>query len=100
MEDDAIIDFYSEAYNRLKDKNFKLLYIDSDNIRENIIQIKKDRVDINGNEMWFPLMMNYLKESPYGKVHNYKNMDDMINHFERRRQIEKRIINEVIKEGD
>ena len=36
MEDDAIIDFYSEAYNRLKDKNFKLLYIDSDNIRENI----------------------------------------------------------------
>ena len=50
--------------------------------------------------MWFPLMMNYLKESPYGKVHNYKNMDDMINHFERRRQIEKRIINEVIKEGD
>ena len=98
MEDDAIIDFYSEAYNRLKDKNFKLLYIDSDNIRENIVQIKKDRVDINGNEMWFPLMMNYLKESPYGKVHNYKNMDDMINHFERRRQIEKRIINEVIKE--
>lgn len=98
MEDDAIIDFYSEAYNRLKDKNFKLLYIDSDNIRENIVQIKKDRVDINGNEMWFPLMMNYLKESPYGKVHNYTDIDDMISHFERRRQIEKRIINEVIKE--
>ena len=50
--------------------------------------------------MWFPLMMNYLKESPYGKVHNYTDIDDMISHFERRRQIEKRIINEVIKEGD
>lgn len=97
MTDEKIVDFYKEAYHLLKNKGFLLVYLDSEQIRENILQIKKERSDEQGNEMWYPLMMNYLKESPYGKAHNYQGFDDMIAHFERRRNLEMRIMQEVLK---
>lgn len=96
--DDEIVAFYKEAYDILKVKNFRMYYLDSDRIRENTLQIRKERCDEQGNEMWYPLMLGYLKESPYGKSHNYQDMDDMIAHFERRRALELRIIREVIGE--
>ncbi len=74
-----------------------MIYLDSEHIRENILQIKKERSDEQGNEMWYPLMMNYLKESPYGKVHGYQDFDDMIAHFEKRRKLELQIMHKVLK---
>ncbi len=99
MKDEEIIAFYREAYEILKDKNFRMYYLDSDCIRENVLQIRKERCDEEGNEMWYPLMLGYLKESPYGQSHGYQDMEDMIAHFERRRALELRIIEEVIGEN-
>ena len=48
--------------------------------------------------MWYPLMLNYLIEAPYGKVNGYSGFDDMVSHFEHRQRVEMRIIKEVIKE--
>ncbi len=95
---EEIIAFYREAYEILKNKGFRMIYLDSDNIREDVLQIKKERADENGNEMWFPLMMNFLKESPYGKERNYQDFEDVAHHFERRRALEHRIIAGVIGE--
>jgi hypothetical protein len=97
-KDDEIVDFYRKIYEILKEKNFRMYYLDSEQIRENVLQIRKERCDEQGNEMWYPLMLGYLKESPYGKKHGYKDMEDMIAHFERRRRLELRIIREVIGE--
>lgn len=97
LSDEEIIAFYQEAYDILKNKDFQLLYLDSEHVRENILQIKKERSDEQGNEMWYPLMMNYLKESPYGKAHNYQGFDDMIAHFERRRRLELEVMEKVLK---
>lgn len=94
--DEEIVTFYKEAYDILKTKNFHMYYLDSDRIRENTLQIRKERCDEQGNEMWYPLMLGYLKESPYGQSHNYQDMEDMIAHFERRRALELRIVNEVL----
>lgn len=99
MEEDEIVEFYREAYEILKPKGFTMLYLDSDHIRENILQIKKERSDENGVEMWYPLMLNYLKESPYGKMHHYQGLEDMIAHFERRHEIEMRVIREILKDS-
>ena len=93
-----IVDFYTEAYEILQPKGFQMLYLQSDNIRENILQIKKERCDEHGVELWYPLMLKYLQESPYGKTHGFEGLDDMIAHFERRVAMEERIIREVIKE--
>ena len=93
-----IVDFYREAYGILQPKGFQMLYLQSDDIRGNILQIKKERSDENGIELWYPLMLKYLQESPYGKEHGFEGLEDMIAHFERRVTIEERIIREVLKE--
>lgn len=98
MPEQDIEDFYREAYEIIKPKGFQMLYLQSGNIRDNILQIKKERSDENGVELWYPLMLKYLQESPYGKVHGFEGFDDMIAHFERRVAIEERIIREVLKE--
>ena len=43
-------------------------------------------------------MLNFLKESPYGKAHGYTGLEDVISHFEKRRYLEKKILREIIKE--
>ncbi|MGN0507384.1 MAG: hypothetical protein ACI4FZ_12545 [Lachnospiraceae bacterium] len=98
MEEQKIMDFYKEAYEILKPKGFRMLYLKSEHIRENILQIKRERSDEHGVELWYPLMMKYLQESPYGKAHGYQDLNDMIAHFERRCGIEERIIREVLGE--
>jgi len=98
MPEQDIEDFYREAYEILKPKGFQMLYLQSGNIRDNILQIKKERSDENGVELWYPLMLKYLQESPYGKTHGFDGLDDMIAHFERRCALEERIIREVLKE--
>ena len=98
MSDDDIVKFYKQAYELLKDKNFRMIYIDSNDISGNIAQIRKERVDTNGNEIWFSLMMDYLTISPYGKHHRYQNVEDLIKHLEHRRNIELQVIDEVLKE--
>lgn len=98
MPEQDIEDFYREAYEILKPKGFQMLYLQSGNIRDNILQIKKERSDENGVELWYPLMLKYLQESPYGKTHGFDGLDDMIAHFERRCALEDRIIREVLKD--
>lgn len=98
MCEEEILDFYREAYATLKDKGFHLIYLDSDKIRENLEQIRRERTDAEGNEMWYPLMINYLKESPYGKENRCRDMDDLVAYLEKRRQLELRIIKEVLGE--
>jgi len=96
MSEEEMIDFYREAFEILKVAGFQMFYLDSDNIRENILQIKKERTDDKGKELWYPLMLAYLMESPYGKAHGYSGLEDMLAHFERRHALEKRIIKEVL----
>jgi len=91
-----MLEFYKEAYEILQLKGFLMLYLKSGAIRENILQIKQERTDEKGVELWYPLMLNYLKESPYGKTHGYQGLEDMISHFERRCEMEARIIEEII----
>lgn len=95
MSDEEIIAFYSEVYEILKEKGIFVIYLETVDIRENISLIKKERSDDEGNEMWYPLMLGFLRESPYGKAHNYQDFEDMVDHFERRQNLERRIMEEV-----
>lgn len=95
MSDEEIIAFYSEVYDILKEKGIYVIYLETADIRENIALIKKERSDDEGNEMWYPLMLGFLRESPYGKTHNYQNFEDMLDHFTRRQTLERKIMKEV-----
>ena len=96
MSEQEILDFYEEGFAQLKEKNFVLLYLYSEQIEENILQIKAERADGNGVEMWYPLMLRYLNETPYGKKHPFAGVEDMAAHFRRRMQMEMQIIEKVI----
>ena len=98
MEDDDILNFYKEVYEIMKNKNIILLYLDSHSMIDDILHIKKERSNEQGEELWFPLMMDYLKKSPYGTAHNYCEFEDLIHHMKRRRELEHRIIREVMGE--
>ena len=41
-----------------------------DDISKEIDIIRKERSDDMGNELWFPMMIRYVEESPYGQIHS------------------------------
>lgn len=98
MREQEILKFYEELFSKLQDKNFVMVYLYSDEIETNIEQIKKERSDGNGNEMWYPLMLRYLNDTPYGKKHPFEGVADMAVHFRRRMEMEMKIIDKVIGE--
>lgn len=99
MEEEEILDFYRRLKNVLGDKPYKIIYLDVDDIPDAIAAIRKERVDEEGNEMWFPLMIKYLEESPYGKRHGLMGLEGLLMHLERRKAIEHRLMEEVFKEN-
>ena len=79
----------------LYSNQYQIIYLDAYDVRSIIELIKKVRSDENGNELWFPLMIQYLEHSPFGKKHSLHGMDGLLIHLERRKALEHRIINEV-----
>lgn len=99
MTEDEILDFYRRLKEVLADKPYKIIYLDVHDIPAEIDVIKKERCDNEGNEVWFPLMIQYLEESPYGKEHALKGLDGLLTHLEKRKRLEHRIIDEVFSEN-
>ena len=96
LSDEEIVDFYRELFELVDKEQFFMFYLYSEKIEEVLQVVKKERSDHAGNEMWYPLMMNYLKDSPYGKKHGYEGLDDMVEHFKHRQALELRVIEEVL----
>lgn len=99
LSDEEIIEFYKKLYEVIDKNKFLLLYLYSENIEENIRHIKAERSDDEGNELWYKMMINYLVDSPYGKMRGFKNFNDLIAHLRHRQYLEMRIIDEVIGEN-
>lgn len=95
MTDDEILAFYKGLKELLQDKNYRIIYLDVEDIRAEIEVIKNERSDASGNELWFPLIVRYLEATPYGKKHGLSGMDGLLTHLEQRKALEHRIINEV-----
>lgn len=98
MSEQEILEFYNELFAKLREKKFVLIYLYSDEIEANVEQIKKERSDGSGKEMWYPLMLRYLNDTPYGKEHPFAGVVDMAAHFRRRMEMEMKIIEKVVGE--
>jgi len=99
LGDEEIVEFYRKLYRGIDKEKFQLFYLYSERPEENIKIIKKERSDTHGNELWYPVMLEYLVNSPYGKHHGYQGFEDMAAHFKHRQQLEVRIIQEVIEDN-
>ena len=100
MSDDEIVDFYKRLKNILEDKeeDYKILYLEVEDIAEALNVIRKERVDADGNEMWYPLMLQFIESCPYSKHHNIKGFEGLVEHLRHRRDLELRILHEVFDE--
>lgn len=98
MTDEEIVDFYLRLKAVLAGRDFRVLYLEADDIDGSLQVIRKERVDAAGNEMWFPLMVGFLEESPHGKRNRLKGFDGLVKHLEHRKSVEKRILSEVFPE--
>lgn len=95
LPDNRICSFYRKLFEIIPKTGFRLLYLYDDKIEEAIRQISLERSDAEGNPFWYPLMIEYLKNSPYGKKHNLQGFSDLISHFRHRQQLEMQIIREM-----
>lgn len=96
--DEEILEFYRELFTALDKDSFRLLYLYSGDIEENIRIISKERSDTDGNPLWLPIMLEYLKKSPYGTKHGLESFEDLIAHLKHRQELELRIVKEVVGE--
>lgn len=99
VPEDEIIEFYKRVRKVLIDQLFQIIYLDVEDIPEAVDAIRKERVDNQGNEVWFSMMTEYLENSPYGRAHGLKGIEGLLRHMEQRRGIERRILKEVFKEN-
>lgn len=98
LTDDEIVAFYRELFEKVDKDKFLLLYLDNEDIPGNVRIIREERCDQAGNQLWYQLMLEYLKSCPYAEHHRMESFEDMVAHFEHRRAVEKRIIAEVLGE--
>lgn len=97
MSDEEIINFYKKIYVILKKQSFRLIYLDVADIEQTIMEIKRERVDSSGEEVWYSLVIKFLEESPYGQKYNLIGMNGLVFHLKKRRLLERKIINELFK---
>ncbi|MBR5976153.1 MAG: hypothetical protein IK020_13380 [Clostridiales bacterium] len=93
--DDEILAFYRKVREALDGKEYRIMYLKADDIAGNLSVIRKERSDENGNEMWFPMMMQFFDNCPYSKAKGTSGEADLIRHFEHRQALELRILEEV-----
>ena len=95
LPDDAILDYYREVNNALERRNFGIYYIESPDIEKNLDAVRKERVDEDGNEAWFNMLMGFFVNCPFSKKRSLKSPEDLIAHLHHRQELELRICREL-----
>jgi len=95
MTDDEIVSFYKKLRTVIGDREFRICYLDVENVAEGIDIIRRERVDADGNEMWFPLMMEFIKNCPMGIHLGWNDEECLVRHLCHRKTLELRLLKEV-----
>ena len=95
LPDEEIIGFYREAAKALEGKDFRIVYLKTENIAQSILVIRKERTDGREKEIWYDMMLGFFNNSLYAKAHGVSGNGAMIEHFAHRQQLELRICREI-----
>ena len=98
MSDDDILDFYREVRTALEGKEYEIFYIESADIEKNLSTVRKERVDKDGNEIWFNMLMDFFLSSPYAKKRSLDKYEDLMDHLQHRQALELRICREIFSD--
>lgn len=95
LSDDAILGFYKEVRCALNGKEFRIYYIESPDIEKNLNAVRRERVDRDGNEIWFNMLIDYFINSPYAKKRSLNKYEDLLLHLQHRQTLEMQICREI-----
>ena len=98
LSDDAILVFYKEVRCALNGKEFRIYYIESPDIEKNLNAVRVERVDKNGNEIWFNMLMEFFINSPYARKRSLNKYEDLLIHLRHRQTLELQICREIFDE--
>ena len=98
LPDAEIISFYREVRSALEGKDYRIVYLKTEDIAANLAVIRRERSDEQGRELWFPLMMDYFNNSPYAKARGLSGEEALIAHFAHRQELELRICGEYFSD--
>lgn len=99
MTDDEILAFYKSVYDILRWKDYRILYLKTEDISRSIDHIRKERTDAEGNEIWFHMLLEYFRTSPYAKANNVSGPNALFRHFQHRQALELLICREIFGEN-
>ena len=86
--DDEILRFYEQACAALRGKEFRIIYLETEDIPASIETVKRERIDEQGNERWFSLVCEYFNASPYAKANGLKDFTGFVTHLQHRQALE------------
>ena len=98
MSDEDIISFYKEVRSALEGKEYEIYYIESADIEKNLNEVRRQRIDKEGNEIWFSMLMDYFINSPYARKRSLTKYEDLLMHLQHRQTLELRICREIFGE--
>ncbi len=99
MTDDDILAFYKSVHEVLSGKDYKILYLKTEDIPRSIRHVRQERTDSAGNEAWFQMLLEFFCASPYAKSRNVSGPEALLRYFQRRQDLELRICNEIFGES-
>ena len=92
---EEIMAFYREIREALDGKEYRILYLKTRDIAGNLQVIRKERSDEKGNELWFPMMLDYFDHCPSSAAHGLSGEKALLDHFAHRQELELRICREI-----
>ena len=90
--EEEIFQFYREIFALFEGIPLTLIRLIPQDMAGSIDAICRERVDEQGEEIWYQMMMAYLNGSAYGAQHPFRTREDLLAHFRRRTELERRII--------
>ena len=93
--DDAILRFYGRVREALEGREYRIAYLETEDIRASIDAVRRERVDEQGNERWFASVCEYFNASPYAQAHGLSGFAGFTAHLGHRQALEMRICREI-----
>ena len=76
-------------------KEYKIYYIESPDIEKILNAVRRERVDKDGNEVWFNMLLEFFIDSPYAKKRSLNQYEELLIHLRHRQTLELQICREI-----
>ncbi len=96
--DEEILRFYAQVRDILKGREYRVVYLETEDIPGSIDAVRRERTDGQGNERWFSMVCEYFNTSPYARETGLRDFDGFVTHLRHRQALELRLCREVFYE--